>query len=252
MEVVVDNSNMSEQITKLSRSAIEQYLNCKRCFVLAYRYKVRPFMLPFTLNSGVDQLAKNEFDHYRSKQEPHPMFEEHGIDAIPFNHPDLDDWRNNFKGVRYLDKEKGYEFFGAIDDLWVTPDEKLIISDTKATCKNVFDWEQTWQQYDYPKAYKRQLECYQFLLRKNGFEVLPDAYLVYYNGKKNEPFFNQRMEFDLHLIKIENCSDDWVEPAILEAKECLSGEMPQPATKCENCNYLRKRWEVANKNMEDM
>ena len=68
---------------KISRSAVEQHLNCQRCFYLAYKHKIRPPSLPFTLNSAVDNLCKNEFDHYRAKAEPHPMFLEHGIgDAI--------------------------------------------------------------------------------------------------------------------------------------------------------------------------
>ena len=90
---------------KLSRSAIEQYLNCKRCFVLMYKYKVRLNTLPFTLNSAVDNLCKNEFDYYRDKQEPHPLFLENGIDAVPFKHADMDKWRNNFQGISYYDSE---------------------------------------------------------------------------------------------------------------------------------------------------
>ena len=66
---------------KISRSAVEQHLNCQRCFYLAYKHKIRPPSLPFTLNSAVDNLCKNEFDHYRAKAEPHPMFIEHKIDA---------------------------------------------------------------------------------------------------------------------------------------------------------------------------
>jgi len=67
---------------KLSRSSIEQYLNCKRCFILMYKYKVRLNTLPFTLNTAVDNLCKNEFDYYREKQEPHPLFLENNIDAV--------------------------------------------------------------------------------------------------------------------------------------------------------------------------
>ena len=87
---------------KISRSAVEQHLNCQRCFYLAYVHKIRPHSLPFTLNSAVDNLCKNEFDHYRAKAEPHPLFIEHGIDAVPFAHEKMDEWRSNFKGVRYI------------------------------------------------------------------------------------------------------------------------------------------------------
>ena len=172
---------------KISRSAIEQYLGCKRCFVLTYKHKVRLNMLPFTLNSAVDNLCKNEFDHYRERQEPHPLFIEHNIDAVPFKHPDMDKWRNNFQGVSYVDDEHGYRFYGAVDDVWVKPNGELIISDVKSTSKKHFDWEDTWNKYEYPKGYRRQLEMYQWLFRKNGFQVSNKGYLVYFNGLKNEP-----------------------------------------------------------------
>ena len=85
---------------------------------------------------------------------------------------------------------------------------------------------------------------YQWLLKKNGFEVAKEGYLVYFNGKKNEPMFNQKLEFDLHLVRLE-CDDGWVEKAILAAVKTLNGDMPKPASSCENCNYLKKRWEVS-------
>ena len=66
------------------------------------RHKCRPFPLPFTLNSAVDNLCKNEFDHYRAKQEPHPLFIEHGIDAVPYQHEKIDEWRTNFTGIRHM------------------------------------------------------------------------------------------------------------------------------------------------------
>jgi hypothetical protein len=240
---------------KLSRSAVELHESCRKCFLLAYQYKVRPSMLPFTLNSAVDQLVKNEFDYYRKKGEPHPMFSEHDMhNVIPFDHPNMDDWRNNFKGVRHTTPE--WTFYGAIDDIWVkdSGDGELIVVDVKATAKNVFDWEDTVAKYEYPKAYQRQLEMYQYLLRKNGFDVSPEAYLLYFNGRKNELMFDQTMKFDRHLIKID-CDDSWVEGAINAAASTLKeAENPEyieatwkSSDSCENCNYLRKRLDVAKK-----
>ena len=117
---------------KISRSAVEQHLNCQRCFYLAYKHKIRPPSLPFTLNSAVDNLCKNEFDHYRAKAEPHPLFIEHGIDAVPFAHEKMDEWRNNFKGIRYIDENAGYNFGGAVDDVWQKPNGELIVVDVKS------------------------------------------------------------------------------------------------------------------------
>ena len=232
---------------KLSRSAIEQYLNCKRCFILMYKYKVRLNTLPFTLNSAVDNLCKNEFDYYREKQEPHPLFIENGINAVPFKHEDMNKWRNNFQGISYYESNTDVHFYGAVDDVWVKPDGELILSDVKSTSKNNFDWEETWNKYEYPKAYRRQLEMYQWLFRKNGFKVSNTAYLVYFNGLKNEPMFNQTLKFELHLIKLD-CDDSWVSKTISKAKNLMDQDSyPDGSFGCETCRYLKKRWDVSQK-----
>ena len=67
---------------KLSRYKIEKYINCKRCFILYHSHSISPTMIPFTLNNAVDDLCKNEFDYYRQRQEPHPLFKEYNIDAL--------------------------------------------------------------------------------------------------------------------------------------------------------------------------
>ena len=77
----------------------------------------QPPSLPFTLNSAVDRLLKSEFDNYRSKGENHPIMEEHGVDAVSVDHPELDDWRQNFKGVQFHNEDLNMIFYGAIDDL---------------------------------------------------------------------------------------------------------------------------------------
>ena len=232
---------------KISRSGVEQYIKCPRCFVLAQKYKIRPFSLPFTLNIAIDNLCKNEFDHYRKLKQPHPLFEEHGIDAVPFDHPKMDEWRENFKGIRYINEKDGYNFGGAVDDVWQKPNGELIISDVKSTAKNNFNWEETCEKYDFPMAYKRQLEIYQWLFRRNGFNVANEAYLVYYNGLKNEPLFNQTFKFELHVIKLD-CDDSWVETKLLEAVNLIKSDtLPPPAVPCDNCDYLKKRWEISKK-----
>ena len=83
--------------------------------------------MPFTLNIAVDNLCKNEFDFYRRIQEPHPLFIEYGIDAVPFKHKDLERWRSNFQGIRYKSIEHNYDFGGAVDDIWQKKNGDLII-----------------------------------------------------------------------------------------------------------------------------
>ena len=69
---------------RLSRSKLEDFLRCPRCFYLDRRLGVsQPPGYPFNLNSAVDELLKREFDGYRERQEPHPFMLEAGIDAVP-------------------------------------------------------------------------------------------------------------------------------------------------------------------------
>ena len=84
-----------------------------------------------------------------------------------------------------------------MDDIWQKKNGDLIIVDVKATSKNNFDWSETYDKYEYAKSYKRQLEMYQWLFKKNGFKVAQEAYLLYFNGKKNEELFNNQLNFCL-------------------------------------------------------
>jgi hypothetical protein len=76
---------------KISRSKIDLFIECPRCFYLDRRLGVgRPPGFPFSLNSAVDALLKQEFDAYRAKGEAHPLQKTYGIDAIPIPHDELD------------------------------------------------------------------------------------------------------------------------------------------------------------------
>jgi len=81
----------------------------------------------------------------------------------------------------------------------------------------------------------------------NGFKVSNEAYIIYFNGKKNEKFFQNALKFDAHVIKL-NCSTDWVEQKIIDTVTLLRSEIfPSPTKDCENCNYLKKRWNLSKK-----
>jgi len=89
---------------KLSRSKIELFLNCPRCFYLDRRLGVgQPPGYPFTLNSAVDKLLKKEFDIHRKSGSPHPLMKAYGLDLIPFQHEKMDEWRDALGGgIQYL------------------------------------------------------------------------------------------------------------------------------------------------------
>lgn len=64
----------SKQPFKISRSKIDLFVECPRCFYLDRRLGVgRPPGFPFNLNTAVDTLLKKEFDIYRAKDKVHPL-----------------------------------------------------------------------------------------------------------------------------------------------------------------------------------
>src|SRR3989344_5692045 len=130
---------------KLSRSKIDLFLECPRCFYVDNKLGVaRPPGFPFSLNSAVDKLLKKEFDTHRAKKTAHPLMKQYGI-----------------------------------DDVWVRPTGELIVVDYKATSKDgAVNLDAKWQD-----GYKRQMEVYQWLFRQNGFKVSDTGYFVDVNGK---------------------------------------------------------------------
>jgi CRISPR/Cas system-associated exonuclease Cas4 (RecB family) len=226
----------SEKPFKMSRSKVDLYIECPRCFYLDRRLGVgRPPGFPFNLNSAVDTLLKSEFDSYRVLGEPHPIMTENGLSAVPMRHLSLNEWRENFKGIRYLDKQKNIEFFGAIDDLWLdTRSEQAIVVDYKATSKaGEVSLDAKWQ-----NGYKRQMEFYQWLLRKNGLDVSDTGYFVYTNGLRDLPAFENRLEFKTKLIPYTG-SDNWIDSVITEIHHLLElDEIPTPTQECNYCKYV--------------
>lgn len=225
-------------VYKLSRSKIELFMNCPACFWIDRRLKInRPDTPPFQINKAVDELFKKEFDTYRLQAKPHPLMIEYKIDAIPYVHKNLNQWRENFVGIQYLHEPTNLLIFGAVDDIWVNPKGELIVVDYKATSKkSEVSIDAPWQD-----SYKRQLEVYQWLLRQNGFEVNNTGYFVYTNGRLDLDGFFDKIEFRTKVIPY-NGDDKWVEPTILKMKALLeSEEMPNRSPECDYCKYALER-----------
>jgi len=220
---------------RISRSKIELFNNCPRCFYLDVRLGIaRPSFPSFTLNNAVDELLKREFDVHRAKGEAHPLMRHYNIDAIPLVDSRLDEWRDALRrGVQYDHEPTGFTFRGGVDDIWVTPQGEFIVVDYKATSKKEeVTIEGYWQQ-----AYKRQVEIYQWLFRGIGEDVLSTAYFVYANGDSDAAAFDGKLEFDVRIIPHQG-DDTWVEPLVTQLADCLKSEKtPAAADACEYCRY---------------
>ena len=220
----------------LSRSKIDLFKDCPRCFFIDNKLGVaRPPGFPFNLNSAVDALLKKELDTHRAKGTRHPLAARYGLDAIPLLHARMNEWRDALRnGIKCVHHPTGLTVRGGVDDIWVNKKGELIVIDYKATSKDgkIESLDEEWHE-----GYKRQIEVYQWLLRQNGFKVSDTGYWFYANASKDREAFNGRLDFELTLVPHKG-NADWVEGALHDIKECLeSDELPKPGADCDYCTY---------------
>jgi CRISPR/Cas system-associated exonuclease Cas4 (RecB family) len=223
---------------KLSRSKIDFFLECPRCFYLDNKLGTkRPSMPSFNLNIAVDELFKKEFDTFRIDKKKHPIMDEYGIDAIPFAHKDLDIWRDPFLGITHIHKSTGLIVSGAIDDIWQLADGTVAVVDYKATSKE--GKIESLSDSAWEDQYKRQIGVYQWLFTQNGFEVNKTGYFVYANALQTEEKFENKLIFDTTLIACEG-DQSWIEPTLEKIKNCLESDIyPESNSNCEYCAYRK-------------
>mgnify|MGYP001583579291 CR=1 FL=1 len=216
-----------EKAINLSPNSLNLFLECQYCFWLDKRLGVkRPPPYPYALNAAVDTLLKEEFDAYRKRNEPHPLVTENKIKARLFqNQKLLDEWRDNFRGIRFFDKDLSATLFGAVDDILEFPVEggsayggdggKLAPLDYKSTgskVANVYD------------RFQLQLDTYTFLLEKNGWKTTRKGYLAFYIVDKDKGFID-RLPFRKEMHEIETNPSD-VYDIFKDAVSVLKNDIP--------------------------
>jgi len=246
----------------ISRSRLEKYHSCPRCFwidrVQGYD---RPGMPGFLLNTLVDTLLKREFDIHRENGTPHPYMLENNLGhMIPLDHPMMDEWRENFKGVRTI--KHGIEITGAVDDIWRSGEgetEEWYVVDYKSTATNATITPELFLEDIYKGAYVRQMAIYQWLLRELGHPVSMRGFFVYENGNngaeslllegtKDSPrgiplkpalVIEIDLSDDNMIIEGERIDLKWVENLVIGAKKCLDLDtVPEAGEFCEYCAYV--------------
>ena len=224
---------------RLSRSGIDSFIKCQRCFYLNKVGNIKDIGMPaFSLNSNHDDLMKKELDIYRKKGEAHPYMEGLGRSLIPFQHENMEDWRNNRKGITYHHKKTDLIITGSVDDVWIDTDTKELV---------IVEYKSTWTQSEinlndgtpWKEQYKRQIDIYQWLFKMNGFNVADDSVFLYSNGLKTSKKFNDVMKFKTYVLEYKG-STEWVEPKILEIKKVLDqGSIPRLNGECDTCSYVK-------------
>jgi hypothetical protein len=231
----------SNEPFSISRSKFSNFVNCPRCFYLdRVKGLKEPSMPGWALNSAVDDLLKKEFDKHRKEKTPHPIMKEYKLNFIPFDHPDIDKWRQSLSsGISYLDKETNLFIKGGIDDVWYDLDkEELVVVDYKAQSNNTPVETKAYLESKYHQGYKRQMDIYVHILRNMNFKVSDTTYFMVCNGEKTNDEFGNRIDFKTVLVPYE-ADPSWIPDKIKEMKKVLeSKDIPDYNIDCESCIYL--------------
>lgn len=235
----------TNSIFKLSRSKLSQFVECQRCFYLdRVKGLKEPSMPSWTLNSAVDTLLKKEFDIYRFQKKPHPIMIEQNLNFIPFEHEDLNRWRDPLKGgISFIDTDTNLEIYGGIDDLWYDIDKKeLVVVDYKTQSSITPVEVETYLKNPFHQSYKLQMDIYVYILqqmgRKLNINVSNRTFFLVYNAEKSYDKFDNKLNFTAKLIPYE-ANTSKIKNLIIEAKKVLEFEtIPNLNTNCEKCMYL--------------
>ena len=222
----------------LSRSQLDLLVKCPRCFWLQNRHGVKqPKGYPLALNIAMDHLLKKEFDEYRAAGKLPPMLVEHHIEASLLSDTGkLDEWRNNFRGLRWTDPKSGHTLYGAVDDILEFPDDSLAVLDYKSSgAKEV-------TLYD---SYQLQMDVYTFLLQRLGYRTAPKAYFAFFIAVKDDGF-NGRLPFRAQLLEVTP-EPDRVHDLFKRAMALTQSEdEPEPGVACDLCRWYGQATETMN------
>ena len=243
----------SKEPFQISRSRVQLFLDCKRCFYIQNRLGIKmPKMLPFKLNSLVDTKVKQSFDFAREKQIPHKYFKDNDYDLVPLKHEMIQTWRENFQGLKYHHKKTNLILQGAIDDCVQNLKTKECSAvDYKATQTEDGEkvkylgapWHQSW---------KNQLSCYQYLLEKNDLKISKEAFIVFCNAQVDEKEWDNKLNFDVQVIPYE-VDLSWIEPALEKIKDLLEKKHVPSYSEgnvCDNCRNLKENNSLVNSLLE--
>jgi len=219
-------------------------MTCKRCFYLkTNRGLMSPSTPGWTLNTLTDTLLKKEFDVCRAQKKPHRIMISNNLNhLIPFQHEDIDKWRNSLSGgISYIDEDTNLKIQGGVDDIWYNLDtEELVVADYKAQSTTTEVEKEYYLKSQYHQGYKTQMDIYVYILRNMNFNVSSTSYFMVCNGVKTKDKFNANMEFDITLVDYET-DTSWVQNKINDMKLTLdSNTIPEITPHCENCAYINK------------
>ena len=205
-------SNNSSRPFKLSRTKIDLFFECRRCFFLDQKFGVkRPHGTPLVLSNRIVEDFKKELNVCRVERNIHSKVKELNKNLIPIIHSNLEEWKSSFKGASFFHEGTNLLIYGIIDDIWLdrstNKNHSVVIKSNSK--KNNISYEEVWP------GYWRQLSLYSYLLSKNLLPMSSTGILVFINAPTNISQIETESYFNLNIF--EKILDfDWIEPTIQE------------------------------------
>jgi hypothetical protein len=213
----------------LSPNKLKLYSDCKRCFWENMHKGIERPSGPFpSLPSGMDTILKKHFATYATKGELPPELSGLEGKVEPFsNQALLKKWQGR-NGIRWTD-EQGNTLYGSVDNILVQ-DKKLIVLDYKTRGFALKE--------DTVRFYKDQMDIYNLLLEKNGFEVQDFSLLLFYIPQEITNIGEARFTTPLERVPVDTKRAlDLYQNAL----GVLSKKRPASEKDCDFCAFARDK-----------
>src|SRR3989344_5841515 len=215
-------------VFKLSPSSLSLMHECPRCFWLTqHAVWKRPAGIFPSLPSGMDGILKIHFDNFMRKGLLPPELKDNGDTKgmLLFDDEELlKIWRSNFKGIQWEDT-KGNILRGAVDNI-LKKGKKLFVLDYKTRGYALKE--------DTHEHYQNQMDIYNFLLRKNGYDTEDYSFLLFYIPNKVNN--TGEVVFDTNLVKVKTNSSNG-EKVFKKGLRLLNEEIP--TDRCGWCEGIK-------------
>jgi len=217
----------------LSPSKLNLLNECPRCFWLAEKMGIsRPRGIFPSLPGGMDLVLKNYFDNYRGSLPPELMGRVPGVLMPDMNL--LKKWRNWKTGLQVQIGEVILR--GALDDCLL--DEAIYYPFDNKTKGQV-------PKDDGRQYYELQLDCYELMLRHNGYKTGGKGYLNYLYPLNVEEITERENRVIIPFVavpfEIPTSPDRAIEKMSQAATIIKSNVVPEANPECEQCDYFTKR-----------
>lgn len=207
---------------KISRSKIELFLECSRCFWLEVKHKIKRPEGPKAVFLGTkyDPILKTEFDKHRKSNTKPKELRSYDFELYP-DLEKLKKWRNN---LEFYHQGHNIYYFGKIDDLLITKENELVPFDFKTTLS---------KEFKIYEAYRRQLEIYGYFLKKQNEKVANLGVLYVIEIEISQEF--EKIE-KRQVTLLENLNYDIYDEVLEDLRKVyFSPKEPEPNPNCPFC-----------------